>query len=292
MPPSPPMSRRGWARLAFYAVFVLVAVPLAFSQVMLAPLRQPAGPPARGWSEVHLRSDGLSLRAWLGAAAVAPARPAVVVVHGVGDTLESFTELGDFLRQRGHPVLLLDLRGHGGSEGRHMTLGGLESHDVRAALGEVRRRGLATGGVVLVGHSMGAVAVLLASAGQPDVRAVVAEAPYDTYRHTIAHHARLLYGLPSWVPIVPLSIAVAEWRAGFDADDVDCVASAARVRAPLYLIVDGADPRMPEPVVRRILDAHPGPKQMWVAPGAPHVGAVLHPEYYRRLAAFLDAAGA
>ena len=293
MPPSRPMSRRAWARSAFYAAVLVVALPVAFSQVMLAPLRQPPNPAPPGWEEVHFQSDGLRLRGWLGAPAPgAPTRPAAVVAHGVGDTLESFTELGDFLRRRGHPVLLVDLRAHGGSEGRHMTLGGLESGDVRAGLDELRRRGLAGRGVMLVGHSMGAVAVLLAAVGQPDLRAVVAEAPYDTYRDTVAHHARLLYGMPRWVPLLPLSIAVAEWRAGFDADDVDCVRAARSIRAPLYAIVDGADERMPEVVVRRVVDAHPGLTQMWVAPGAPHVGAVLHPEYYRRLVAFLEAAGA
>jgi pimeloyl-ACP methyl ester carboxylesterase len=285
--------RRIVGRVVFYSAFLLLAVPAAFSHVMLAPLRQPAGRPAAGWEEIALQSDGLKLRGWLGAPAPGTSpRPAAVVVHGLGDSLESFTELGDALRKRGHPVLLVDLRGHGGSEGRHVTLGGLESHDVRAGLDEVRRRGLAGRGTLLIGHSMGSMAVLLAAVGQPDLRAVTVEATFDTYRDTIAHHAKLLYGLPRWVPIIPIAIWIAEWRAGFDADEIDGVAAARAIKAPLFTIVDGADPRMPEPVVRRVLDAHPGPKQIWVVPGADHVGAVLHPEYYGRLFAFLDAAGA
>jgi pimeloyl-ACP methyl ester carboxylesterase len=142
-----------------------------------------------------------------------------------------------------------------------------------------------------MGHSMGSMAVLLAAVGQPDLRAVTVEAPFDTYRDTIAHHAKLLYGLPRWVPIIPIAIWIAEWRAGFDADEVDGIAAARAIQAPLFTIVDGIDPRMPEPVVRRVLDAHRGPKDIWVVPGADHVGAVLHPDYYRRLFAFLDAAG-
>jgi pimeloyl-ACP methyl ester carboxylesterase len=285
--------RRILGRVLFYSAFLFLAVPAAFSHVMLAPLRQAAGRSAPGWEEISLRSDGLRLRGWLGAPAPGSApRPAAVVVHGLGDSLESFTEVGDALRKRGHPVLLVDLRGHGGSEGRHVTLGGLESHDVRAALDEVRRRGLAGRGTLLLGHSMGSMAVLLAAVGQPDLRAVVVEATFDTYRDTIAHHAKLLYGLPRWVPIIPIAIWIAEWRAGFDADEIDGIAAARAIQAPLLAIVDGADPRMPEPVVRRVLDAHPGPKQIWVVPGADHVGAVLHPEYYGRLLAFLDASGA
>jgi uncharacterized protein len=188
-------------------------------------------------------------------------------------------------------VLLVDLRGHGGSEGSYTTLGGRERADVAAAMEALRERGLAANGIVLMGHSMGAVAVLLAASEAIDVRGVVVEAPYDTYRKTIAHHAQFLYRLPSWAPMIPTAIAAAEWRAGFDADSVDAVEAARRIRAPLFAIVDGEDQRMSEAIVRRIYDAHPGPKRLWIAPGVDHVGAITLREYGPRLRAFLDESG-
>jgi alpha-beta hydrolase superfamily lysophospholipase len=215
-----------------------------------------------------------------------------VIVHGLGDSLESYVDRADGLARRGHPILLLDLRAHGGSEGRHTTLGGREREDVRAAMEALRQAGRAGAGLVLMGHSMGAVAVLRAAAGQGDVRAVIVEAPYDDYRANVARHARLLYGMPHWLPIIPVTIAIAEWRADFRADDVDAVKASAAFRAPLLAIADGADERMPEVVVRRVAAAHAGPHEVWVAPGAPHVGAVLHPDYWRVVLSFLDAAGA
>jgi pimeloyl-ACP methyl ester carboxylesterase len=214
-----------------------------------------------------------------------------VIVHGLGDSLESYVDRADVLARRGHTVLLLDLRAHGASEGRYTTLGGHEREDVRAAMDALRKEGRAGAGLVLMGHSMGAVAVLRAAAGQRDVRAVVVEAPYDTYRANVFHHAWLLYRLPRWVPIIPITIAIAEWRAGFRADEVDAVRASASFAAPLLAIADGADTRMPEEVVRRVADAHAGPHQLWVAPGAEHVGAILHPDYWRVVLAFLDAAG-
>ena len=272
-------------RAAFYSLVVLGLVPMAFCHVMTRPFRQPTSPPRAGFTEGRVVSDGLRLRTWTRAGS--PSRPAVVIVHGVGDSLESFVDLGLEFVARGHTVLLLDTRGHGGSEGNVMTLGARERGDVRAAMDRLRRDGMAASGLLLVGHSMGAVAVLRAAAGQPDVRAVIAEAPYDTFRETIARHARLLYGLPRWVPLIPLSIALAEWRGGFDADEVDAVAAAAQARGALLAIADGADVRMPEVVVRRVFDAHPGPKRMWVAPDAGHVGASFHPDYWPTVTAFL-----
>jgi hypothetical protein len=93
------------------------------------------------------------------------------------------------------------------------------------------------------------------------------------------------------VPIIPIAIAFAGWRAGFDPDEVDAVAAARCLRAPLLAIVDGADDRMPETVVRRVLDAHPGPKRLWVAPGAEHVGASLSPGYWPVVLGFLGENG-
>jgi pimeloyl-ACP methyl ester carboxylesterase len=274
-------------RLALYGGGFFVGIPLAFSYVMTKTYRSGAtAKPPREYEELFLQSEGLRLRAWLSKGDLT--RPAFVIVHGLGDSLESYLEHARPLRRRGHTVLLVDLRGHGGSEGGLTTLGGRERADVRAAMDALRERRLATKGIVLMGHSIGSVAVLLAAADAQDVRGVIVEAPYDSYRNTVAHHAKLLYGLPAWVPIIPLAIAVTEWRAGFDADDVDAVAAARRIRAPLFAIVDGGDPRMTEAIVRRIYDAHPRPKRLWVAPGVDHVGAILVPEYASRIRAFLD----
>jgi hypothetical protein len=245
--------------------------------------------PPHEYEELALVSEGLRLRAWLSKGS--PDRPAFVIVHGLGDSLESYLDHARPIRQRGSSVLLVDLRGHGGSQAALTTLGGREKADVTAAMEELRKRDLARSGIVLMGHSMGSVAVLLAAADARDVRGVIVEAPYDTYRNTVAHHAKLLYALPPWVPIIPLAIAVTEWRAGFRADDVDAVAAARRIHAPLFAIVDGNDPRMTEAIVRRVYDAHPGPKRFWVAPGVDHVGAILAPEYWSRVNGFLDDSG-
>jgi pimeloyl-ACP methyl ester carboxylesterase len=284
-------TRRGrfLARVALYGGAACVGLPLAASQVLVGTLRQPTHAPWPPWEEIAVVSEGLRLRAWL--AHGNETRPAAVLVHGLGDSLESYVDSGTVLHRRGHTVLLLDLRAHGGSEGRLTTLGGREREDVRAALAALRERGLGQRGFVLLGVSMGAVAALRAAAEEPDVRAVVAEAPYDDYRSSTLHHARLYYGLPSWFPLVPAAIAVAEWRAGFDADEVSAVLAARGVRGALLLIVDGSDPRMPEAVVRRVYDAHPGPKRLWTAPGAPHSGAGNALGYWDTVLGFLEANG-
>jgi hypothetical protein len=274
-------------RIALYGGAFFLALPAVFAFLLTKPPRATVSPrPPDRYEEVRFPSDGLRLRAWLSRGSVE--LPAVLIVHGLGDTLESYQEHAQLFLDRGHTVLLPDLRGHGGSEGTFTTLGGRESDDVRAAMGHLESEGLAPAGFVLMGHSMGGVAVLLAAADRTDVRAVIAEAPFDTYRDTVIHHARLIYGLPSWFPLLPLAMLGAEWLAGFDAEDVDAVSAASRIQAPLLAIVDGDDRRMPEPVVRRIVDAHAGNHEVWIASGVGHVGAIHHPEWSRIVLGFLD----
>jgi len=74
--------------------------------------------------------------------------------------------------------------------------------------------------------------------GRSDLRAVLAEAPYDTFRDSIAHHAKLLYGLPRWLPLIPMSIALAEWRAGFDADAIAAATPSVR-KDPRFGLANG-----------------------------------------------------
>ena len=289
MPPLFATRRRLLARILLYGGAVFVGLPLAASQMLVGTIRQPTLEPWKPWEGITVRSDGLRLRGWL--ARGTDERAAVVVAHGLGDSLESYADAGGVLHRRGHTVLLVDLRGHGGSEGRLTTLGGREREDVRAGMRALRERGLASRGFVLLGVSMGAVAAIRAAAEEPDVRAVIAEAPYDDYRGTTLHHARLYYGLPSWFPLVPAAIKVAEWRAGFRADDVSAVEAARRFHGALLVIADGEDERMPEVVCRRVLDAHPGPRRFWIAPGAPHSGAGNAPGYWETVLGFLDEAG-
>jgi hypothetical protein len=279
---------RRLAGLALVLAFV-ASLPLLLSQQLVGTIRKRSSAAQPPWRELAIEpSGGPRLRAWL--AEGDPGRPAVVLVHGHNDHLESQRGSGERFHRGGFTVLLPDLRAHGRSEGKYSTLGGYERDDVRASLAELRRRGHGGHGFLLIGASMGAVTVLRAAAEEPDVSAVVAEAPFDDYRSTVEHHARLYYGMPAWFPLVPAAIAVAEWRAGFDASEVSAVEAARRTRARLLLILDEKDTRMPEPVVRRVFDAHPGPKQLWVAPGARHAGAYSASGYWETVMGFVDGA--
>jgi uncharacterized protein len=116
--------------------------------------------------------DGLQLRARLRASA--EARATVVLVHGFSASCddESVCELAEDLFATGLDVLTYDSRGHGGSEG-HCGVGSTEHLDVKCAVERACENGLP---VVLIGVSMGAVAVVNYLATDPIAAAKVAGA--------------------------------------------------------------------------------------------------------------------
>ena len=86
------------------------------------------------------------------------ARAVVVLVHGFTASKDdpAVGAVAERIQTNGYDVISYDARGHGASAGLS-TLGDLERHDVAAAVGAVREHELP---IVLVGASMGAIAVL------------------------------------------------------------------------------------------------------------------------------------
>jgi len=138
-----------------------------------------------------ITADGVRLAArwWAPASTTDDGGPvAVVLVHGFAASKDeaAVEEVARRLSASGRPVLTYDSRGHGESGGL-CTLGDLERLDVDAAVGAAAER---AGAVVVVGASMGGVAVLnhmaaVASAetsngaaGAPDVPAGAASAAF------------------------------------------------------------------------------------------------------------------
>jgi uncharacterized protein len=214
-----------------------------------------------------LRSaDGLSLAAdaWL---PPDPAVAAVVLVHGLGGHRHSpsVVSMAHELRADGHAVVSFDMRGHGESEGL-CTLGDLERLDVAAAT--VAARDLAPR-VVLVGASLGAIAVLRYAVDDPALAGVVTVSAPAQWRLSTARTA--------------LAAALTRTRAGRALARRRGVrldrrwtwpeppdALAARLAVPLA-VVHGRDDRfMPSSEAQVLHDAAPGHRRLDLVTGMGH----------------------
>jgi pimeloyl-ACP methyl ester carboxylesterase len=100
-------------------------------------------------------------------------RPAVVVVHGYAGSGRLMRPFADTLARRGYVVALPDLAGHAANT-RPLTGSGID-REVADVVGYLRTRpDVDPSRVVLLGHSMGAGAVVRAGSADPAIAATVA----------------------------------------------------------------------------------------------------------------------
>jgi pimeloyl-ACP methyl ester carboxylesterase len=189
-----------------------------------------------------------------------------------------------FAQEQGNPTLAIDFRGHGGSDPSLTSIGFYESRDAAAAMEFVRTRG--AGDPVLWGTSMGAVSGLLAAARDGSAAGVIADAPFDTYRNTVLHHAKLMYGLSEF-PLITLAMPMIESRARFRVDEVDCLRAAEQIRAPVLVLAGEEDVRMPPEMVKTIYDRAAGQKEFWIIPGEGHENRGFGKEFREKIGQFL-----
>ena len=277
----------GLLGLVVVGLAFLAASFLADLATKIPPTARPALHPARlglVCEDVELRAkDGKKIAGWWMPKG-AKGNPPVVVLHGLGAGKAHMVDYILFAQAAGYPVLAIDFRGHGTSEASLTSIGYYESWDVEAAMDFVRKRG--AGDPVLWGTSMGAVAALLAAAEDGSVAGVIADAPFDTYRNTIRHHAKLMFGMSEF-PLLTMAMPMIEERARFDVDEVDSLRAVGRIHAPILFLAAEEDRRMDPAMVRTIYDAAAGPKEFWIIPGEGHESRSFGKEYQEKIQTFL-----
>jgi pimeloyl-ACP methyl ester carboxylesterase len=235
--------------------------------------------------EVEIRSeDGKKISAWWMPTGEKE-KPPVLILHGLGASKAHMIDYILFAQKEGYPVMAIDFRGHGASDPSLTSIGFYESQDVVSAIEFLRAEG--AGDPVLWGTSMGAVSALLAAERDGSVSGVIADAPFDTYRNTIRHHAKLMYGITEF-PLIFLAYPMIESRANFRMADVDSIRAAGKIRAPMLVLAGEKDERMEPAMVRTIYDAGGGPKEFWVIPGEGHENRTFQEKFCEKIREFLS----
>jgi len=236
-----------------------------------------------GLRELQVRTkDNLSLRSWF-----VPPRNGVVLVVMPGLTGNRASHLDEavLFAQHGYGSLLLEPRAHGDSEGTTATWGYLEADDVVQAV----KTAYAIPGVSKVGalgFSVGASAVALAAARDPNIRAVVLYATWTSLREEIAAKAGSLPSRGFWT-------TKGYELAGVDVDAVHPEPQMKRIAPRPVLLLSGAvDTDTPPSVMDRILAACGPSATLWRLASVGHGGYIqAEPkEYERRVIGFLDQA--
>jgi pimeloyl-ACP methyl ester carboxylesterase len=105
--------------------------------------------------------------------------PTIILLHGWGSNAELMLPLAVPLLHAGMNVLLLDARNHGRSDADNFSSLPRFAEDVSEAIDWVKRQSnLQNDQLVLLGHSVGAAAVLLEASRRDDIAAVISLATF------------------------------------------------------------------------------------------------------------------
>ncbi len=222
------------------------------------------------WLETR---DGVRLHGWIVRPAASPGGSTRVVLwlHGnSGNIGHRAAAVAAMARGIGVPVMIIDYRGYGQSEGSPAEEG--LYRDAEAAYDYLAARPEFSGSsIVAFGRSLGAaVAVELAIRRQ--VEALVLESPFTS----VSEMARLRNRfLPSGLLV----------RARFDT-----LAKMPEVRAPVLVFHGTDDEIVPVDMGRRVHEAAPGRKRLYLLEGAMHNDPHHEPgaPYYSVLSDFLE----
>lgn len=218
--------------------------------------------------------------------------PTAIIMHGYRATaMRDTMGLIVLCKKLGFNLLMPDQRAHGRSGGRSITMGARERYDARAWAywASVRSRGKSS--IFLMGVSMGAATVLLASGlDLPDnVRGIIADCGYSSIRDICRTC------LPKYLPHVPVGPGYAVGKAGaelfahFDPDTIDCRKAVAQSNVPILFIHGSADDFVPCSMSRENYAACTSEKELLIIPGATHAMCYYYdtPAYAKAVTDFL-----
>ncbi len=210
-------------------------------------------------------ADGLRLDHWYRPPVDGQA-PVMVVFHGnAGHIGDRVSKLAEFL-EAGFGVLIAGYRGYGGNPGRpsEEDLTG----DARVLLDWLAGQGIAPARTVLYGESLGTGIAVKMAAERP-AAAVILESPYTS----IAYVAQMHYW---YLP--------ARWLLLDKWNSMDHIG---RIEAPLLVVHGARDRTIPARYGRRLFEAAPDPKELFVLDQGTHNDLYEFPQVPDRVIDFL-----
>lgn len=214
----------------------------------------PPSPLSLGLSRVEERrlttQDGLELLSWRLREA-APGAPVILYLHGNGGSLLHRARRVQRFEQQGWGALFVQWRGYGGNPGRPDEAG--LALDAAAGLHALRAEGVSPARIVIWGESLGTGLAIRLGAEQPgEIAALVLESPYTSLLALAGLH----------YPILPSGLLLR--------DTFDSAARIGAVRAPMLMLIGGADTLIPPAMSRDLASRATAPLEIWEAPGADH----------------------
>lgn len=206
-------------------------------------------------------TDGLTLHGWFLTARGRP-KGTVIHFHGNAGNIGAHVGLVAWLPPSGFNVLMFDYRGYGRSQGKVTRKGTIL--DGRAALDYVlTRKDVDKTRIFALGQSLGGAVATVVAAERTEIRAVVLDSTFSSYRRIAAEHLRRILRFDAPARFLAWSLISGDY------EPIDVIAEIAP--RPLLMFASGADQICFPELARELYDAASEPKEFILAPGASHM---------------------
>jgi len=233
-------------------VLALLVIAIVLSAALLiihigfrAPRRKEKGSPADfglAYNEISIRTpEGKRLFAWwLPASSISPT---IILMHGWGGNAEFMLPLAIPFQNAGLNVLLLDARNHGRSDSASFSSLPRFAEDVGSAINWVKTQNdVQQDAIALLGHSVGAGAVLLEASRRDDISAVISVSAFAHPEWMMRRYLRRF-----WMPKLASAwvLRYVEWIIQHRYEEIAPMNTVCKVKCPILLVHGKIDEIVP-----------------------------------------------
>jgi len=205
----------------------------------------------------------------------------VIEVHGYFCKGRDMTYYAKEFYNRGYNVLVVDLRGHGQSEGDYIGMGWHDRLDIIDWVNYLISKN-ENCKIILHGVSMGAATVMMATGENlpTNVKVAIEDCGYTSIWDEFEMQLRVLYNLPTF-PVLNAASTVCKIKAGYKIEEGSCVEQVKKSKTPTLFIHGELDAFVPFEMLDKVYTAANCKKEKLVIEGATHAEAAsVNPELY------------
>lgn len=204
-----------------------------------------------------------------------------IVIHGYCSQGKDMIYYAKQYYNKGYNVLILDLRGHGKSEGDYIGMGWHDRLDIIDWTNYLINKN-PNSKIILHGVSMGAATVMMATGENlpNNIKVAIEDCGYTSIWDEFQMQLKVLFNLPEF-PVLNAASAVCKIRAGYMLEEGSAVEQVKKSKTPTLFIHGDLDRFVPFEMLEKVYQAASCEKEKLVIKGATHAEASsVNPNLY------------
>lgn len=199
----------------------------------------------------------------------------LLYLHGNGLNVGANVEHANRFHRLGLSVFLIDYRGYGKSQGDFPSESRVYEDAQLAWDYLVKQRGIKPSQIYIYGHSLGGAIAIDLAVRHPEAAGLIVEGSFTSARAMVDFQAGVYR-------VFPIDLLLTQ--------RFDSIAKVDRLQMPVLFIHGSADTVVPTQMSKKLFDAAPEPKQLYIVPDGGHNNSaqIGGAEYLLRVRQFLD----